>query len=357
MSSTSPSVLLVSAACGLCLGIGVAYGGMTDARKTSAFFNLTNLGTPFWDPTLGLMFAAALVANAALYHALVPRLAKPLLADKFSIPTRRDLPWQLFAGSAMFGAGWAIGGYCPGPAIVASFTGDGHTLLFVAAMMAAMTLFKYQSSPAPAPATPSDDKNAKAVAQGNDTPVVSSAVVSVAVVLTLAGVAWATAQEHAAHRTPEAHRSTFFLHPMQPAIGGVLIGTSVALMMILSGRILGISGIVSGLFSSQTKDKAFRAAFALGLLAAGLVVQTTHPAMLVNRLHRPWYLFVVGGALVGYGTSMGHGCTSGHGIAGLTRMSRRSILAVAVFFGANIATTTLLSTVGIGSGWRLALDL
>ena len=240
------------------------------------------------------MFAAAVLTNSVLYYTTRWFLQKPLLAPSFTIPTRRDTPAALFLGAAMFGAGWAIGGFCPGPAIVAAWEGNPRTLAFVVSMVAGMGLYRLQASVAAATAARSDDARAKAH------PALSTALISVVATVSLALTAWVYYTASTSGHSAQVARNTFYLHPVRPAIGGALIGTAVAGMMALSGEILGISGIVGGLFSSQTQDKSFRASFAAGLLAAAALMWATERELLVNRMHRPLAFFIVGGFLVGY---------------------------------------------------------
>jgi uncharacterized membrane protein YedE/YeeE len=129
--------------------------------------------------------------------------------------------------------------------------------------------------------------------------------------------------------------------PVSGLIGGLLIGLAVALMLLLNGRIAGVSSIVGGLVNPKAGDTGWRAAFVLGLplgaLAYILVAGGPTP---VDVLASPPAI-LIGGLLVGFGTSMGSGCTSGHGLCGLARFSRRSMVATAVFFGVAMVTVFL----------------
>jgi uncharacterized membrane protein YedE/YeeE len=126
--------------------------------------------------------------------------------------------------------------------------------------------------------------------------------------------------------------------PVSGLIGGLLIGLAVALMLLLNGRIAGISGIVGGLVNPKAGDTGWRVAFVLGLplgaLAYILVAGGQAP---VDVLASPPTI-LVGGLLVGIGTRMGSGCTSGHGLCGLALLSWRSVVATAVFFGVAMVT-------------------
>ncbi len=129
--------------------------------------------------------------------------------------------------------------------------------------------------------------------------------------------------------------------PWAALAGGVLLGLASALFVLLSGRILGISGIVGGLLRPRAGDMGWRLAFVLGMLVAPglywLVVGPTQP-----RIDATWGMVVIAGLLVGVGTRYGSGCTSGHGVCGLSRMSPRSLVATLAFMGAGFVTVFLI---------------
>ncbi|WP_419900857.1 YeeE/YedE family protein [Roseomonas sp. USHLN139] len=118
--------------------------------------------------------------------------------------------------------------------------------------------------------------------------------------------------------------------PGSAALGGALIGLSVALLWLANGRIAGISGILGGLLRPQPGEWAWRLAFLAGLLAAPLAWAAIAGRPAVQLASTPLIL-VAAGLLVGFGARLGGGCTSGHGVAGLARGSRRSLLATALF--------------------------
>lgn len=116
--------------------------------------------------------------------------------------------------------------------------------------------------------------------------------------------------------------------------GGALIGLAAALLLGLSGRIAGVSGILGGVLTAAS-DRAWRIAFVAGLpLGAGLFAAAT--GSLPQQLQVGWLPMAVAGLLVGFGTRLGSGCTSGHGICGMARLSPRSIAATAVFMATGI---------------------
>jgi len=130
------------------------------------------------------------------------------------------------------------------------------------------------------------------------------------------------------------------MHPFLLAvIGGVLIGISAVLLMTLSGRIAGISGIVGGLLPpAPAPDRSWRLAFILGLVAAPAGLRVLTGDALIGPPTAGIPALVAAGLLVGIGTALGSGCTSGHGICGVSRLSSRSIVAVLVFIATGMVT-------------------
>ena len=126
--------------------------------------------------------------------------------------------------------------------------------------------------------------------------------------------------------------------PWASAAGGVLIGLAAAMLVLLNGRIAGVSGILGGLLAARRSDIAWRVAFVLGLFAAPLVMMA-YP--MAPRIAAGTGTLLVAGLLVGIGTSYASGCTSGHGVCGLSRLSPRSLVATAAFMAAGIAAVYL----------------
>lgn len=129
---------------------------------------------------------------------------------------------------------------------------------------------------------------------------------------------------------------------LQAAAGGVLIGLAAALLIVVNGRIAGISGFVAGLLSGDREERPWRAAFVLGLIAGATLLTLAfglHPS---DDLQTGWLGMAIAGLLVGYGTRLGAGCTSGHGICGIARFSPRSIVATLVFMGFGALTVYVI---------------
>ena len=129
--------------------------------------------------------------------------------------------------------------------------------------------------------------------------------------------------------------------PLSAAIGGALIGLSAVLLMLLSGRIAGISGIFGGLLNPDSSDRGWRIAFIAGLILAPLLAGWIGQGMPTPQLPASWTVIIAAGLLVGFGARLGGGCTSGHGICGVARLSVRSIAATAIFMLAAIATVAI----------------
>ncbi len=129
--------------------------------------------------------------------------------------------------------------------------------------------------------------------------------------------------------------------------GGALIGLSAVLLLVLNGRIAGISGIVGGLVSAIDARLVTNAAFVIGLLLGPLLFLRMFGAWPVVRIETPLPWLGIAGLLVGFGTRLGSGCTSGHGILGLARLSPRSMVAVAVFLSVAMATVYLMRVGGV----------
>lgn len=130
--------------------------------------------------------------------------------------------------------------------------------------------------------------------------------------------------------------------PWSALAGGALIGLSASLMMLLTGRVAGISGIIGGLLGAGRQDVAWRVAFVVGLLGAGVVAMRLDPSLLAASDQRTLLATGIAGVCVGFGVRLGSGCTSGHGVCGLSRFSQRSLVATLTFMATGIATATAI---------------
>ena len=120
---------------GWVFGFGLALSGMTDTNKVLGFLDIGGA----WQPALAFVMGSAVLVTLLGFRA-VRRMRKPLFDSGFHLPTRRSVDARLLLGAALFGTGWGIYGYCPGPAIVSLIYGEPNTVAFVVAMLAGMFL-------------------------------------------------------------------------------------------------------------------------------------------------------------------------------------------------------------------------
>ena len=136
--------ILLQFAVGLVFGLGLLLSGMSDPAKVLNFLDLGGIAAGSWDPSLAFVMAGA-VAVAFAGFRLVLRRSQPLFAEKFHLPTKRELDFRILSGPAIFGIGWGLAGFCPGPALTALGFGSRAAFLFVAAMLAGMWLARFIS--------------------------------------------------------------------------------------------------------------------------------------------------------------------------------------------------------------------
>lgn len=131
MRSWGPSYLA-----GAIFGVGLLVSGMTRPAKVVGFLDLVGP----WDPSLAFVMLGAIGVHALAYR-VVARMPRPLWSARWALPTRRDVDWRLFTGAALFGAGWGLTGYCPGPALTSVVSGAATTMTFTGAMLVGMAAF------------------------------------------------------------------------------------------------------------------------------------------------------------------------------------------------------------------------
>lgn len=132
--------------------------------------------------------------------------------------------------------------------------------------------------------------------------------------------------------------------PVASLVGGALIGASASALLLLNGRVAGISGIFGGVLVPRRGDVAWRVLFVLGLLSGGALVARWAPSA-IEAPRQPLILTVLAGLLVGYGTRLGGGCTSGHGVCGVSQMASRSIVATVTFMAFGILSAIVFHDV------------
>ena len=136
--------VFVSFMVGLVFAVGLGLSGMTRPEKVVGFLDI--FGN--WDPSLAFVMIGAIGFHAVFYRIIMKQDA-PLFTAKFMVPDRRDITWRLVVGSALFGIGWGIAGYCPGPGLASMSSLDPRPLVFVAAMIAGMLLFRFMDKKLP----------------------------------------------------------------------------------------------------------------------------------------------------------------------------------------------------------------
>ncbi|MBN3492344.1 YeeE/YedE family protein [Vibrio neptunius] len=124
---------------------------------------------------------------------------------------------------------------------------------------------------------------------------------------------------------------TFESFPWLSLIGGALLGLSATMLLMINGKVAGISGIVNGLLSPKYNDLLWRLLFVIGMVAGGALSVIVIGVEIPSTESIPTYILIIAGLLVGFGTRLGNGCTSGHGICGVGRFSFRSLVATAIF--------------------------
>jgi uncharacterized membrane protein YedE/YeeE len=129
--------ILAQFAIGLVFGLGLVIAGMSDPAKVLNFLDLGAIPTGGWDPSLAFVMGGA-IAVTFLGFRLVLRRSQPIFGGKFHLPTATDIDARIIAGPAIFGVGWGLAGFCPGPAFTALTTGGNAALIFVAAMLVGM---------------------------------------------------------------------------------------------------------------------------------------------------------------------------------------------------------------------------
>lgn len=145
--------LLAALVAGLVFGAGLAISEMINPAKVLAFLDVAGIASGTWDPSLALVMAGALAVAAPAYH-LAARRSRPAFASRLYLPVRRDLDARLAVGAVLFGAGWGLVGFCPGPAVAALGLAAGKAAIFCAAMLAGMALYELAARPPEEMATP-----------------------------------------------------------------------------------------------------------------------------------------------------------------------------------------------------------
>lgn len=124
----------------LLFGLGLGLSGMTLPSKVIGFLDITG----HWDPTLAFVMVGAILVHSISFQ-LITRRSSPFLSTSFRLPTHKEIDFKLVVGAAIFGLGWGLGGFCPGPAIVGLVTGMPAVLVFVVSMVAGIYAYRVVS--------------------------------------------------------------------------------------------------------------------------------------------------------------------------------------------------------------------
>lgn len=130
--------ILVALLSGIIFGVGIAVSGMINPAKVLGFLDFAG----DWDPTLAFVMAGALLVSVPAFRWILSR-PRPVLDDGFDLPKKTTLDGRLLGGAALFGLGWGLSGFCPGPAVVALVSGIPAVFVFTAAMVGGMALYKH----------------------------------------------------------------------------------------------------------------------------------------------------------------------------------------------------------------------
>ena len=132
-------------------------------------------------------------------------------------------------------------------------------------------------------------------------------------------------------------------------IGGALIGLSASLLLVINGHVAGISAIMATFLRPAGRELRWRSAFMAGLLAGGIALVIMRPEVIQVAQGRSLYELIGAGVVVGFGVRMGNGCTSGHGVCGISRFSKRSLVATLSFLATGFITATAIHLLQAGA--------
>lgn len=133
---------MIAALAGVIFAAGLALGGMMDPRKVQAFLDVGGISAGRWDPSLAFVMGGALLVSLFTFSR-IKTAEMSWLGTRIKLPTRRDIDVRLVGGAAVFGVGWGLSGYCPGPAIASLLLGGVDIVCFIAAMATGMLIARY----------------------------------------------------------------------------------------------------------------------------------------------------------------------------------------------------------------------
>jgi uncharacterized membrane protein YedE/YeeE len=134
--------IVLQFAIGLTFGLGLLISGMSDPAKVLNFLDFAGIGAGTWDPSLAFVMAGAIAVTFVGFE-WVLRQPRPFFGEEFHLPVKRELDLRIISGPAIFGVGWGLAGFCPGPAFTALGFGSTAAVMFVAAMIAGMLFARW----------------------------------------------------------------------------------------------------------------------------------------------------------------------------------------------------------------------
>jgi len=302
--------LLIWLLAGFLMSLGMSFGGMAHISSLNFFDPLQTGENKLFDFSMLILFCAALIPTF-LYWQLFGKRSKPWFESDWNFSTPNIVDRKLVLGSAIFGVGWALGGFCPGPSVSGLVTGHPNFVAFSYGMYAYFVfdhLMNIRKS------------------EGDRHWMLTLTLGAVPVAFYFIG--------------PMGFPSEGVTSPLAwPISASLLGGLGIALATIITfqfnGRVLGICGLWSNILNIEfsPKSRLPQLCFFIAFMAGGVVVQSVAPESFSYPPYQDRSLIwiFVGGVLVALGTTWANGCTSGHGIAGTARLSIRSLVAVPTF--------------------------
>jgi len=302
--------LIIWALAGFLMSMGMSFGGMAHVSSLHFFDPLRTGENQLFDFSMLILFCAALIPTF-LYWQLYGKRSTPWFVKSWDISTKTVVDRKLVLGSAIFGAGWALGGFCPGPSVAGLVTGHPNFVAFsygLYAFFAASHILNTRKSK-------SDRHWMLTIALG-----------AIPIALYFFGPMIFSS---------EGIKSLISWPISASLIGGLGIGLATILMYQFNGRVLGLCGLWRDILNVEVsaKSRLPQLLFFVAFLAGGVVTQLVSPESFSSPPYedRSLIWIFLGGVLVAFGTSWANGCTSGHGIAGAARLSTRSLVAVPTF--------------------------
>jgi uncharacterized membrane protein YedE/YeeE len=345
------SRLAVIAALGFSSCVGFAVSGMTNPGSLLNFMDFRripgvgeflqahlgrSLASPAtWDPSVLIVFATALGSQLPLYQLFVKNRKEALFGGPIVTPSNPALDFRLIGGAVLFGAGWALAGFCPGPALASAFAGAPKAATFVSMVLLGMFANTFIL----------DNKFSLGtwLENGKTTGLVNSLI---GMGTLSAGLGLFRQYAPLLETLTPAKIPTGPIPPLGlAAIGGAIIGITGFAYTLGLGKTMGLSGMLSQHFQPTTtnQDRLERWTFLAGLGSAALFLRFYHPSAFISSApDSPMWKVILSGLMVGFGTSCSNGCTSGHGLAGISRFALRSLVATVAFFGTNVLVSTFL---------------